>query len=515
MSTYTSANNKRIAKNSTYMAIRMAIVLFITLYSSRVLLSALGVEDYGIYNVVAGFAAMFSFLNSSLSNGIQRFFNYELGKNGIIGANKVYISALLIQTILALVILVPTEIFGTWYLENKMVIPADRMFAARWIFQLAVLTFILHIIQVPFTAAVMAHERMNLYAFVSVFNAVFVLVGILMLPYLKGDLLIIYGVIIALSAFISLICYIGYCKKNFEEIYLRKNIDRQLVKDMFSFSGWNLFGTLGQMLKDQGVNLVLNLFFGPAVNAARGVAYQVNSGLQSFVQNITVPVRPQVVQSYAQANYTRTYHLTFTVSKMSCYMLLMMALPVLLEIDYILHIWLGNNIPEGTASFVTIIVLNSFLLNLNAAISNVVHATGKMRRYQIAGGFISIISVVIVYLGVKFYAIPEIAFWLILVMDAVRQVIALNILKQIDNNRLRIYDYIIQVILPIIVVASASMLIPVLLHLIMQQGIWRLIIVLLTSISSVCLFSYVFGFSVSEKGFIKQAFSKITIRWKR
>ena len=222
-------NNKRIAKNSIFMSIRMVIVLLITLYTSRVILDALGVEDYGIYNVVAGFVTMFGFLNSSLSNGIQRFFNYELGKNGIEGAKKVYNMALLIQLILAILVILPTELIGTWYLHNKMVIPAERMFAAEWVFQLALLTFLFHILQVPFTAAVMAHERMDFYAIVSVFNASITLCSAFFIQMYGGDKLIFYAALIALIAFVSVLLYIAYSKTHFKEIHIEHKFHKYVL----------------------------------------------------------------------------------------------------------------------------------------------------------------------------------------------------------------------------------------------------------------------------------------------
>ena len=373
----TTASNKRIAKNSIFMSIRMVIVLMITLYTSRVILKALGVEDYGIYNVVAGFVTMFGFFNASLSNGIQRFFNYELGKNGADGAHKVYNMALLIQIILALFVILPTEIFGTWYLHNKMVIPAERMFAAEWVFQLALLTFLLHILQVPYTAAVMAHERMDFYAVVSVLNAITTLGCAFIIPIYGGDRLIFYAILITLIALFTLLIYILYTHRNFREIRIECTFHKSTFKEILSFSGWNVFGTLGHMLKDQGVNIILNFFFGPIVNAARGIANQVNGGLQSFVTNLTIPVRPQVVQSYSQGNISRSLNLTYTISKLSCYVLLMVSLPILLEIDYVLALWLGDNVPQYTAVFIVIIVLNSFLLNLNAN-----HYTKKTNGFQ-------------------------------------------------------------------------------------------------------------------------------------
>ncbi len=492
------------------MTIRMVMVLLINLYVSRLLLDALGIEDYGIYNVVAGFVSMFTFLNSSLSNGIQRFYNYELGKIGEEGANKVFNVAILIQAFLVVILVLPTEIIGIWYLHNKMVIPIERMYAAEWIFQLAIITFIIHIMQVPFNAAVMAHERMNAYAVINVLHALLTLILVLLLPIIHGDLLILYGVIISVVALIQLLCYVWYCKKNFSEVYFKKkSVDRKMIKEMASFSGWNVFGTLGHMLKDQGVNLILNLFFGPVVNAARAIAYQVNSGLQSFVSNITIPVRPQVVQSYAQGNYQRAYSLTFTISKLSCFALLMMAIPVLLEINYILHIWLGENIPNGTSVFIVIVVLNSFILNLNSAISGVVHATGKMKIYQLSGGAISIVSVILVYVIVSILKIPEVAFIVILILDIIRQIIALYILRDIDNQRLSIADYGKSVILPFATVSILSIIIPYVFHVFLKEGFFRLIIVTFSAFVSIGVCTFFCGLTKSERATIQQIISKI------
>ena len=509
-----SENNKRIAKNSLFMTIRMVIVLFITLYTSRIILKVLGVEDYGIYNVVAGFVTMFGFLNSSLSNGIQRFFNYELGKNGIAGANKVYNMALLIQVILAVVIIIPTEVIGIWYLHNKMVIPEERMFAAEWVFQLSLITFLLHILQVPYTASVMAHERMDFYAIISVFD-VFVKLGcIFMIPLFDADYLILYGIIMTLIALISLLAYIIYAKSKFKEIHIKPIFYKSLFKDMLSFSGWNMFGTLGHMFKDLGVNLILNFFFGPIVNAARGVANQVNSGLQSFVSNITVPVRPQLIQSYSQGNINRSLNLTYTMSKLSCFVLLLMAVPIMLEIDYILHIWLGDkNIPAHTASFVIIIVLNSFLNNLNSAISGLVHASGKMKKYQLAGGSISLISVIIVYFSMLFMEVSELALIVILVMDTVRQIIALIILKSIVPE-FSFSIYIKNIIFPVFKVSFIGIIIPICIHSLLPYGLTRFIIVFILSVFLIGFSIYFLGLNCNEKILVKNIFDKLKSKLK-
>lgn len=493
-----SQNNKRIAANSLFMGIRMVIVLAITLYSSRVILNALGVIDYGIYNAVASFVAMFSFLNSSLSNGIQRFYNFELGKNGISGSNKVYNTAIVIQILLAIIVVVPLEIFGTWYLNNKMVIPADRLFAAEWVFQLSIITMILHILQVPYSAAIIAHEKFSFYAIMSVMNAVITLGATFAIPYIGNDNLIIYGVIIAAIAALNLLLYIVYAKKNFEEIKITRNYEKRLFKEMLSFSGWNIFGTFGHMLKFQGVSLVLNLFFGPIINAAHGIANQVNSGLQSFVNNITTPVRPQIIQSYSKGDISRTLNLTYTISKASCYFLLIISLPIIIEINYILEIWLGDNIPAHTSAIVVIIIIDSFLSNLNSCVSNVVHASGKMKYYQLSGGSISFVTIIFVYLGMLVFNVPEFAFIIVVILDCIRQIIATIILKRIVNE-FSYSKYIKDVIFPTIKVSVVSIILPLILHLYLSEGFLRLATVAAVSILSSLTTMYFIGLCNNEK----------------
>lgn len=503
-----SQNNKRIAKNSLFMGIRMIIVLAITLYSSRIILNSLGVIDYGIYNAVASFVAMFTFLNTSLTNGIQRFYNFEYGKNGTAGSEKVFNTALVIQTLLAIIIVIPVEIFGIWYLNNKMVIPADRLFAAGWVFQCSLLTLVLHILQVPFGGAIVAHEKFNFYAVMSVLNALLTLGAAIVIPYIPGDGLIIYGILIAGIAALNLATYAIYTKWHFDEIKIKRTFEKKLFKNMLSFSGWNIFGTFGHMLKFQGVSLVLNLFFGPIINAAYGIANQVNSGLLSFVSNVTTPVRPQVVQSYSKGDIKRTLNLTYTVSKASCFFLFIAALPVVIETNYILDIWLGNNIPDHTATLIALIILDSFLNNLNSCVSNVVHASGIMKTYQLTGGLISLATIVFVYIGLFFFKIPAIAFIIIVILDCIRQIAATAILKRIvpDFSYSR---YIKDVIFPFIKVTAASVILPLILHYILSEGFIRLITVTVVSIISSLTAMFFIGFDSNEKAIINKLFSKI------
>lgn len=508
----TSAN-KRIARNSVYMSIRMVIVLFLSLYTTRAVLKLLGVEDYGVYNVVCGFVAMFGFLNTSMSNGIQRFFNYEFGKNGSSGANKVFCTAVIIQFILALIIIILVEGFGTWYLYHKMVIPSDRMHAATWVFHFSIISFVFLILQAPFSAAVMAHERLDFYAIVNVLDAVLKLLIVLAIPYAHSDNLIVYGVALAIVSVLNFVLYYTYCKRHFEEIKFRFLFDKTLFNSMLGFSGWNIFGSFSGVMKEQGINLVMNLFFGPVVNAARGVAGQVNGGLQGFVANLTIPVRPQVIQSYAQGNLKRTLSLTYSISKLSCGFLYLMALPISYEIDYILSIWLGDNIPSHANTFVIIVFFTSFLNNLNAAISGVVHATGRMRKYQLCTSLTAILSVPLAYLVLKVGFAPEWALLMVSFTMIIAQTVALLVLRTLID--FSISEYCRNVIFPLCIIILSTIWIPYIVTILMDEGILRLLVNLIVSSSAVCLAFYFLGLKGNEKEMVKAIIERVIHRIKK
>ncbi len=492
-----NTSNKRIAKNSLFLTIRMVVVLLISLYTTRVVLKVLGVEDYGVYNVVCGFVAMFAFLNTSMSNGIQRFFNYELGKNGVEGANKVYITSLIIQLLLAIIIAILIESIGLWYLHNKMVIPENRMFAAECIFQFSVLGFLFIILQAPFTASVIAHEKMDFYAMVSILDAVLKLSIVIALPYISGDNLIWYGILVLMINVLNFLMYFGYSKRHFKEIKFKRFFDKGLFNSMLGFSGWNLFGSFSNIMEVQGINLVLNFFFGPIVNAARGVANQINGAVQSFVQNITMPVRPQVTQSYARGDIERTMSLTYGMSKLSSSIILMLGIPASIEINYLLHIWLGNNVPDHTASFTVLILCTSFVNSFNAPISFVVHATGKMRAYQLWGSIVRVSSVPIGFFLAKIYGISELCLFAVLFTATATHIVGLFITRKLIVFSLR--DYIIKVVIPIIFVSVITLAIVFLIHILFKEGFMRLVLACIMSMFSIGISLFVIAFNKQER----------------
>lgn len=500
--TSNSLKNQRIAKNSIFLSLRMVLVLCLTFYTTRIVLQILGVEDYGVYNVVCGFVSMFAFLNTSMSNGIQRFFNFEYGRNGEEGANKVFCTAVIIQFILAVFVILLTESFGLWYIHNKMVIPDGRVFAAEWIFQFALISFLLVIMQAPFSAAVMAHERMDFYALISVLDSVLKIGVVFVLPFFNADQLIMYGLLMVGISLTNFILYYSYCKRNFKEIKLRRYFNRSQFLSMLGFSGWNLFGSFSGVMKEQGINLVINYFFGPVVNAARGVASQVNAGMQSFVSNITMPVRPQVVQSYACGDLNRTMNLTYSISKMSCCFLAMMAIPASLEIDFILYLWLGENIPEHTAVFTVIVLFSSMTTNLNSAISNVVHATGEMKHYQLWGSLVKMSSVPISFVLLKIYDVPEIALITVFLCGILAHTVSLFVVKSLI--KISLIDYTKKVVMPIIGVIIITFITTTPLRFCMEEGVIRLMSVIAVSIITVCVSVYYIAFNDGEKQLARQ-----------
>ena len=497
-----SSSNKRIAKNTLFMGLRMVVTLCISLYTTRATLQILGVEDYGVYDVVCGFVSMFIFLNTSMSNGIQRFYNYELGKNGEEGANKVYLTALTIQLLLALIIIVLTESIGLWFLHNKMVIPPDRMVAAEWIFQFSIMSFLLVIMQVPYTAAVMAHEKMDFFALMSVIIAILRLIIVLLLPHLGGDKLMVYGLLILGTTVFAFLSYFLFCKVKFKELYIPKKarIDRKMFKSMLGFSGWNLFGSFSNMMRDQGVNVILNMFFGPIINAARGIAMQVNSAVTQLVTSILIPVRPQVIQSYARGEINRVMSLTYTISKFSLFFLTLMIVPLCVELQFILKIWLGGEIPERTEVFIIIILLTTCVLIPMSSQATLVHASGNMKNYQLIGSTVKILSVPIAYVLMKYGYAPEWSLIMVLLFDVIGLVVGMFIIRTIMP--FSILEYTKMVLIPTIPVIIASVLSSWLIHITVQNEIARFLLVCIGSTAVAIVTIYLFCLSKREKELI-------------
>lgn len=492
-----SINNKRIAKNTIFLYGRLILTMLISLYTTRVVLNILGVEDFGIYNVVCGFVALFSFLNTTMSNGIQRFYNYEAGKNGIDAAARVFQTAIIIQAILVLIILFIIEPLGVWYINHKLVIPTERLYAANWVFQFSLFSLAFLVMQVPFSAAVMAHEKMDYYASVGILDAVLKLGIVLILPYLKGDSLIIYGLLIFLVSVINLLLYSIYATHYFKELKLSRGFHKDLFKSIFKFTGWNLVEMFAWTSQGQGVNMVMNLFCGPVANAAQGVASQISSALNSFCSNLSLAFRPQLVHSYAEGNYSRTTSMMFTMSKAMFLLMSLMVIPLSLEMEFVLNIWLGNTIPEYTLEFSTLIIISMLPRNMTMALSQVVHASGKLKNYQIGSAAIIILSLPVSYFLLKSGLSPVYIYLCNIVIFTLLWFVDILLLYQIYKYPLK--RYFLSVALPCMLTITLSYIVPYIIHTIMNEGTLRFVVIFFTSIICVTINAYLVLLSKGER----------------
>lgn len=490
-------NNQTIARNTILLCFRMGIVLVLSLYVTRLILGILGVVDYGVYNVIAGFVSMFGFLNTSLSNGIQRFYNYELGATGILGAQKVFNNGILIQLSLAAILLLILESLGVWYINSIMQIPSERISAANYLFQFSLLSFSLAILQAPYVAAVMAHEKMNFFSLLSLIDAFLKLAIVFLVKYATWDKLVVYGFLFSLISVVNFFAYVLYCHTKFDEIKLNLKYDRPLFRKMLSFSGWNVFGSFSNIMKEQGLNMVLNFFFGPIVNAARGVSFQVMSGINGFVANVNTTTRPQIVQSYAKADYARTFQLFYSSSKLSFIVLFIFAFPLSLEIDTILTLWLGNNVPENSGTYVIWVLLAAAMGDLNGPVSAVVHATGRMKKYQLLTSISNLVVVPLSFISFKIGMTATSGFVLCFIFSVITQIVSVYVMNSLTGLGYR--DYIRNVLYPLAEIVFITIICTIIPYIMLDQGLVRLVLTFIIGISATCSSYYVFGMTKSER----------------
>ena len=402
----TSQNNKRIAKNTLLLYVRMLFMMAVNLYTSRVVLNALGVEDFGIYNVVGGVVAMFSVISGSLSAAISRFITYELGKGNNDRLNKIFSASVTIQLLLSLIIVILVESIGVWFLNVKMSIPTDRMLAANWVLQFSIATFVINLVSVPYNAAIIAHERMSAFAYISILEAL----GKLAIAYLivvsPMDRLIFYALLMCSVAVIVRAVYGYYCKRHFAECTYHFHWDREILKKMFGFAGWNFIGASSAVLRDQGGNIIINLFAGPAVNAARGIAGQVNNAVTGFVSNFMTALNPQITKSYASGDREYMMTLIYQGARLSFYMLLLLSLPILANTHYILSLWL-KTVPEHSVLFVQLTLIFAMSESISNPLVTAMLATGNIRNYQIVIGGLQMMNLPVSYVLLRMGYIPE------------------------------------------------------------------------------------------------------------
>lgn len=496
----TTENNKRIAKNTLLLYFRMLFLMAVSLYTSRVVLNTLGIENFGIYNVVGGVVAMFSVLSGSLSAAISRFITYELGKGNLYQLNKIFSSAITIQLGLACIIILLAETIGLWFLNVKMNIPESRMEAANWVFQLSIFTFTINLISVPYNASIIAHEKMSAFAYISILEAI----GKLTIAYLivisPIDKLIFYAILMCLVAFIIQLIYGYYCKRHFNECTYHFSWDKQLLKQMFNFAGWNFIGFSAVILRDQGGNIIINLFCGPTVNAARGIAFQINTAVSGFVSNFMTALNPQITKSYAKQETAYMMNLIYQGARFSFYMLFLLSLPIIIETDYILTLWL-KEIPEHTVLFVRLILIFALSESISYPLITAMLATGNIRNYQIIVGGINMLNLPISFILLRIGMPPAIIFVVAIIISQCCLAVRLLLLKRMIN--LKIKSYLKHVWLNVIIVSCISLIIPLYISTLITKSFIGFV-----SLTSICILNVILivlfiGCNVNERKVIK------------
>ncbi len=423
------SSSKTIAKNSFFLYSRMFINMLVGLFTAGIVLNTLGITDYGIYNIVGGFVSMFGFLNASMSQATQRFLSFDLGKNDKEQLRKTFSTAVTIHLAIALLIVAVLETFGLWYINHKLNVPASRLYAVNIVFQFSVFSSFFGIIQVPYNALITAHERFNVYAYISFVEIAFKLVILFLIVHVHYDKLILYSFLLFCSSFIIRMIYRVYCRRNFPESRYQFYFDKTYFKTLLSFTGWSLFGEIAAVLRGQGNNLLLNAFYGPAANAAYGVTMMVQGVISSFVGNFQVSVNPQIVKSYARGDYRRTFFLMKESSKLSFFLMLIIAVPILYNLDYILLLWI-KKVPEYATSFIKLSVIGVLIDTISNPLIMAAKATGKIKWYQIIIGSLICLSLPLSYVGLKYGASPEIVFLIIIIINVLSFIFRLFFLRE-------------------------------------------------------------------------------------
>lgn len=497
----TSENNKRLAKNTLFLYLRMFFILAVTLYTSRVILEVLGVEDFGIYNVVGGIVTMFSMFTGSLTSAINRFLTIELGKQNQKRLNIIFSSSVNIQIILSVIICVLVELIGVWFLNNKMNIPDDRLHAANWVLHCSVLTFMINLISVPYNAVIIAHEHMKSFAYISILDVIMKL-GIVYILYLQlYDDLIFYSLLLLLEATVIRLIYGIYCRRNFEECKYHFVYDKRILKEMTSFAGWNFIGVTSGVLRDQGVNILLNMFFNPIINAARAISVQVGTAVNSFANNFMTALNPQIMKSYASGDNQHMMNLVFQGTRFSYYLLLIVALPILFETDTILSLWL-KSVPEHTTYFTRLMLIFILSESISQPLVTSMFATGRIRNYQIIVGGIQMMIFPLSYLALYWGTIPEMTMYITIVISQLCLYSRLVMLKGMIG--LPIAKYIKKVYLNILCVSVAAILLPCMAYYSLPTSFLRFLLVSAICIINTLLSIFYIGCSSKERSFILQ-----------
>lgn len=496
MSNQTSDNNKRIAKNTLFLYLRMLVIMLTALFTSRIVLDVLGAADYGLNNVIGGVVVLFSFLNAALLSATQRYINFYLGKQDYKQTNIVFCMSMNTYLLLSILVVILGETIGMWFVNTQLNIPQDRVYAAQWVYQFTLLQFVINLLRVPYNASIIAYERMNFYAYISLIEVIIKLLVVYLLYITSYDKLIFYSFLYTIIPLSITVIYKWYCNRNFETTKYRVIWDKVAFKEMFCFSGWSLFGSLANLAAHQGLNILINIFYGVTVNAAAGIANQISTNVYQFISNFQTAFQPQIIKTYAAKELEHFNKLIFQTSKFSYFMVLVLVLPILFTIDGILDIWL-KDVPEYTAIFCRLILVYFSIEAITAPLWMSVQATGKIRNYQILMASLIFLNFPIAYIVLKL-GLPVYSIWIVRIMVNVVVMIARCIYMKKKLN-FPLLPYIKAVIMPIVSVTLVALPIPILLYYTIH-GFWQnMIIVGIITFALTVVDVYFVGMNTHEK----------------
>lgn len=493
-------NSKRIAKNTLLLYLRMFFTMAVSLYTSRVILDVLGVEDFGVYNVIGGVVAMFTILSGSLSAAVSRFLTFELGKGNQLQLTKIFSTSVFIHVVLAIVILVSAEIAGLWFINNKMTIDPSRIEAAQYVLHFSICAFTINLLSVPYNALIIAHERMNVFAVISTIEAVLKLCAVFVLSSVIFDKLVLHSILLMLVAVIVCISYVFYCLSTFKESELRLVFEKELVRTVGGFAAWNFLGSATGVLRSHGINILINIFCGPVVNAARGISFQVNNAVTQFATNFMKAINPQITKSYASRNYDYLQVLISQGARLSYYMLLFVSLPIIVETKLILALWL-KEVPEHTILFVRLILLFSLIESLSGTMITAMLATGRIKKYQIVISIISFMNVPTAYLVLKLGAQPEMTVVVMIfysVCMLIARVILLNEMIQLSAKK-----FLLGIVGRVLIVSVIAFCITYSIASLFEESLLRVLITAIISSLTILTVALFLGCTNKERIFLK------------
>lgn len=487
-------NSKRIVKNTIYLYSRQLVIMALGFFTTRIVLDKLGASDYGVNNVVAGFVSMFTLLNNVLQTGTRRFLALNLGKGEENLLKLTFSTSFVIHLCVAVIVVILLESFGLWFLNSELNIPEGRMIAANWVFQFSIVSIFLGITQTPYTAAITAHEHFNIYAFLSIFDVLAKLAVLFLLVYIPADKLILYAFLTLFVNFLNISITRWYCIKHFVECKFSLTIDKSLFREMSVFSGWSTIGNLSATLNSHGRSVLLNMFFNTIVNAAVGLAGTVSFTISQFVDGFVTAATPQLVKYYGAGDKERFEKLTFNVSQYSIFLLALIGIPVLLEIDYVLQLWL-TEVPQYTSEFIKITVLVSFISYSNRFIDQGIIAIGRAKELALYSQPLYLMTLPLVYLALKTGCTPSEVYFVGAVPISLVFIVNLNILRKFVQFPAR--KFFLSVFIKNIVLVLLAMIFPYLIQQRMESGLLRFIVV--CGVSVLCTVTILYSFALNKE----------------